>query len=105
MLELMETPKMKILTQLLPGTPFQQALCQHCVNTRYNGPGNVSAMGGEWAERQHPLGGCKWLLFKVAACHKWGPQGIDIRLLNIFISDLEDGIMYPCKVFPWSQTE
>lgn len=53
-----------------------------------------SAVGGEWTERQHPLCGGKYLLFKVATCHKWGPQGIDIglRLLNIFVSDLEDGI-------------
>lgn len=51
-------------------------------------------MGGEWAERQHPLCGGKCLLFKAAMCHKWGPQEIDIglTLLNIFISGLEDRI-------------
>lgn len=36
--------------------------------------------GGHWAERQYPQGGGRWVLFKVATCHKWSPQGINIGL-------------------------
>jgi len=37
----------------------------------------VCEMGGKLANGPHTEGGDQWLLFKLAACHKWGPPGID----------------------------
>lgn len=58
--------------------------CRHLVNIMLTQcimvQAMVSAIGGEWVERQHPLGSGKWILSKVAACHKCGLQGIDTGL-------------------------
>jgi len=37
----------------------------------------VFVVGGEWADRPHPEGGGKYLLFKLVTCHKWSFPGID----------------------------
>ncbi|RMC14397.1 hypothetical protein DUI87_09493 [Hirundo rustica rustica] len=54
----------------------------------------VHAVDGEVATQTQPEDGDKELLFKLAACDKWGPPGSILGrcLFNSLISDLEDGI-------------
>lgn len=54
----------------------------------------VCMVGGDLADRLHPESDSKQLLFKLAACHMWGPSGnyMEPMLLNVFMNDLDDEI-------------
>lgn len=38
----------------------------------------VCVVGGEMPDTPHPVGGSKWLLFRLATGYNWGPLATDI---------------------------